>query len=253
MGGSSKLKGLQILRALAALFVVISHTMRNYEQLAGIPLQHGWHVGNIGVDIFFVLSGFIITRTVLHSSSGLQFFKNRWMRVAPVYYLASLPWLLLAFQAGTFKWQALVVTVTFWPEVNGVMQMPLSAIGWTLCYEMLFYACAAVVVTCGRKMAYGLIAVLITCLALGQMGFHGTIDFLGNPIILEFLLGAAVARYWRGGSIGMGLISLLIALEIIAALAWIGGWGHDGNRIFRGILAWHRLGNYILDFRNTFG
>ncbi|HEY5326200.1 MAG TPA: acyltransferase, partial [Mucilaginibacter sp.] len=78
------LPGLDGIRALAAFLVIFTHWPNN-----GISLKFGW----IGVNIFFVLSGFLITRILVHEKHRKfkpylsKFFRNRVLRIFPVYYL----------------------------------------------------------------------------------------------------------------------------------------------------------------------
>ena len=95
------------LRALAVVPVVLFH--------AGFS---GFSGGYIGVDIFFVISGYIITTTAFRSKSALEFAWKRFRRVAPLYYLLSIPWLLIALYYGENYKRALVVTFTFWPAIG---------------------------------------------------------------------------------------------------------------------------------------
>jgi peptidoglycan/LPS O-acetylase OafA/YrhL len=106
------------LRAVAVLLVLAAHM----PQIAGNPLSHGlWEAmhairsGYVGVDLFFVLSGFLITRILLaeRAASGRiavgSFYLKRVLRIAPIYYLC------IAFCAAYFglDWSAALSLATF--------------------------------------------------------------------------------------------------------------------------------------------
>jgi exopolysaccharide production protein ExoZ len=97
------------------------------------------------------------------------------------------------------------------------MTIPALRVGWTLCFEMPFYACAALVLV-DRRWALILIGAYGTAFMLRSMG--PLFQFLGNPMILEFLLGVAIAHApgWRPGiwAIPLGAIWLTGAGLIVA-------------------------------------
>ena len=80
--GGGVLYNLHLLRVIAALGVVYFHT----TSTAGLKLD--WDVGSRGVDVFFVISGFIIA--YIGTSKPEQFFVRRLVRVVPFYWAATL-------------------------------------------------------------------------------------------------------------------------------------------------------------------
>ena len=81
-----KLPGLQILRFVAAFFVVLFHLFSNYHIYFGFSKNY-FAFGNHGVDVFFVLSGFVITYTAHPEKGSLYFMKRRAARIIPLYWL----------------------------------------------------------------------------------------------------------------------------------------------------------------------
>ena len=107
MATETRLNGIQMLRGLAAFAVVIYHIQLLAEK-NGITSQI--IVNNIsknlyvGVDIFFVISGFIMAKTVVGSDiSGLEFMRRRIIRIVPLY--CRLVYV-IGFSAGYFKYNA---------------------------------------------------------------------------------------------------------------------------------------------------
>jgi exopolysaccharide production protein ExoZ len=89
-----KLASVQYLRAVAALLVVAYHTnnmglLRPHFTILGF--------GGYGVDLFFVISGFIITVTTARDTSPGVFFRKRLIRIVPLYWLVTFVYVLIAF------------------------------------------------------------------------------------------------------------------------------------------------------------
>jgi exopolysaccharide production protein ExoZ len=195
---------LQILRFIAALMVVYLHVAQTALAATGsigiVPLELAI-TGNAGVDIFFVLSGVVIARTAPGMTST-QFLWRRVRRILPIYFVACVPAMLQAAKIG-FGWRGVLATLLLWPATD-VMTGPLWPVAWTLSFEMLFYLSAALVLH-DRRWLY----VLVTLYALAfSLRAHGPVfQFLGNPLVIEFLFGIALASMptLRGGLLGIPL------------------------------------------------
>jgi exopolysaccharide production protein ExoZ len=213
---------IQVLRFVAALMVVYLHA----EQATTFILSVGSvphrvaTIGHAGVDIFFVISGLIITK-IAPGRTPSEFIWSRIIRIVPMYLLFTAPALVdivingfgwrdvtgnfsllphgpVPDQMTGFGWRNAIATFLFWPATDQITA-PALVVGWTLCFEMLFYACAALVLVDRRYLtaiigAFG-IAVVIR-------SFGPPFQFLGNPIVLEFALGVIIAYLpsWRSGA-----------------------------------------------------
>src|SRR6185503_159586 len=150
-----KLNSIQVLRTMAALLVVYAHAIDVQIQFSVSYQQHFFYLGDfgaIGVDLFFVISGFIITYVADQykgTKQGLHFLAKRFKRINPVYYLASL----IAFGVYVLHlWKnaelyrirmdktlhSIADTLFILPP-SGAYYNPLLALGWTLGFEWLFY------------------------------------------------------------------------------------------------------------------
>jgi len=182
---------LQVLRFVAALMVVYVHAAQTAFAATGsngfIPPELSI-AGRSGVDIFFVLSGVIITKTAPGLTCA-EFAWRRFRRIVPFYFLCCIPGVIIAAKVG-FGWREVMATFLLWPATD-VMTAPILPVAWTLCFEMLFYAAAALVIA-DRRWGFALLASYGLCFALRPMG--PVFQFLGNPIILEFLFGVAIAH-----------------------------------------------------------
>lgn len=187
------IRNLQGLRAFAALSVVHLHGALNTP----------WAVGHFGVDLFFVLSGFIMSHVCARGPD--RFVERRLARILPLYWLATLAMFALAVAAPTpdratnAEPMHLLQSLLFIPYLKSPGQiMPILDLGWTLNYEMAFYAVIAGMLALGlRRHATTAAAVVIATAVLAFNLFQpGTIPtiFYSNWIALEFGLGVAV--YW---------------------------------------------------------
>lgn len=198
---------LQALRALAAYGVVVYHIGDS------APEELPWfsrvsHIGAAGVDIFFVLSGFIMVFTTSRASmTGGEFLLRRIARIVPAYWLVTLfTFGLLAFgfePVGNHSVDIgyLLRSLLFIPAERGASGViPLLAVGWTLNFEMLFYLLfAAAIHTAGvvRRVQVVSVALLALVAIGGCIGPAGVVaGFVTSPLLLEFLFGIAIACLW---------------------------------------------------------
>ena len=156
--GEKFFPGIQALRALAALIVTYGHvlhealTMRGGEVMSYIP-----YPTSVGIDAFFAISGFVIYisgyKLIDETNGYISFLKKRFVRVVPLYWfyttLMLLVILILPGAVGTAQadfWHV-VQSYLFIPHErpHGDGLKPLLALGWTLNYEIYFYAIFALV------------------------------------------------------------------------------------------------------------
>jgi exopolysaccharide production protein ExoZ len=192
-----RIDGIQYLRAVAALMVVAHHA-RHY-----FPQGDQWSTfGSRGVDIFFVISGFVMA----HSTQGYRadanrrfqserFLAKRFIRVVPLYWLALLWTSKRHLVAGQWGWDTLQ-DLLFVPHFHRIYQdavYPFLVPGWTINYEMFFYALFALSMLFGRYR-YALVATTLIALAsLDALPWRSAIGiFYTSNVILEFLFGIVV-------------------------------------------------------------
>jgi len=211
-----RLHGIQYLRALAALAVVAFHAA---ERTGG-----HFAIGAAGVDIFFVISGFIMwTISQGRPVTPALFLRERIERIAPSYWIATA---VMVAGAALGLFPNLKPTFThvlgslFFiphrsPDTGDIW--PVLVQGWTLNYEMFFYAVFAgtLLLPAGRRLA-ALAAVFLGLVAIGALvaGTNPLVVTYTNPIVLEFLLGTLLGKLWLDGRIAtpdMGLALILVA------------------------------------------
>ena len=210
--------GVQALRFAAATAVVVTHAvdlagtrLELETALAGGTLEN---FGAVGVDVFFVISGFIIATTT-QGQTGVgaagAFLWRRFRRVAPIYWLLSLPILIGMARGGTLSPEVAAATFLFWPFSGLEMTFPALGPGWTLCFEMLFYAGFGLAIAGGRRVGWSLVGTYAAMLAVGLVVAAPVLRFWGAPIIAEFLLGVGIASVWRSTPRRLGLWAIGLA------------------------------------------
>jgi peptidoglycan/LPS O-acetylase OafA/YrhL len=248
----------QILRFFAALLVVVAHAhaevlniaARNFQAVSGIGLLD-W---GLGVDIFFIISGFIMY-FMMHDRFGrpgisFDFLRRRIIRVVPLYWICTTMMLISIVLAAQMinnnglDARHVVASYAFipWPREDGELFPPLS-LGWTLNYEMLFYVIfAAVLFLPKRSGLLAMAAIFVVLCAVGYCAPAGAwpLKFWGNSIIGEFLLGVALAEvYLRGYRINVtaALVAVAIGLLLAIFLFQISAYQHVTRLVTGGVPA----------------
>ena len=222
-----RLYGLQYLRGLAACGVVAY----NAADRAGRPFA----AGEAGVDLFFVLSGFLMWAITDAASRPGSFLADRAKRIVPSYWIVTSVMLAGAF-AGLFPAVRLtiahvVASYAFVPAIspsNGQV-WPLLVPGWTLNYEVGFYLLFGAALCLSRKVQLAALTVVLLGLAIIHPlvdSHHVLLRFYSDPHILEFLGGLWLAQAWqRRLSAGMGpwlmgATLVLFALSLMLPHEW---------------------------------
>jgi peptidoglycan/LPS O-acetylase OafA/YrhL len=232
------LQSIQILRALAATLVVIGHAFHDSTYIAqhtSQPLiEMPYFEWGFGVDIFFVISGFIMIYTTVdlfgQPGAASTFLTRRLIRIAPLYWLTTALLILVAIFAPHFlnvpieSWRSVVTSYLFIPDVRGNGEVrPILATGWTLNYEMFFYAIFACALT--LPLRRGLLWVVGFFIFLSVAGFMAALPgaalpFWTDSIILEFVLGILVGLLCLSKrSLSGRSASLLAAAAVLLAIA----------------------------------
>lgn len=203
-----RLHALQYLRAVAALAVVYSHAVTQvdgYEKYLG-------HAGSFGVDIFFVISGFIMIYIAKPTNTFGRFIINRARRVIPLYWfftvlmgviLLVLPSVFKATQYDTTVMLLSLGFIPHWSMVNPTEAWPIVAPGWSLNFEMYFYFVFALSLFFAEKFRIALITLVICAVfILAQFfddGQSAIAHFFAKSMVFEFVLGMLLALAWKRG------------------------------------------------------
>jgi exopolysaccharide production protein ExoZ len=226
---SQMLFSIQALRGLAAVMVVLFHAS-------------SFEIGSAGVDIFFVISGFIMLHTNRddfgRAGAPVLFFKRRIARIVPLYWLFTVA----VYRPKLVTLSTLVGSLFFVPVRNpdGLMRTVLQS-GWTLDFEMFFYVVFAVALWQPRKLGLPLIFAALSCFVLLGITIkpsQAAFIYWTNPLLLEFMFGLAIALLYQHGirlssALGLGLIA--VGALVLAAFQLTGY--PTPNRVYAGDLA----------------
>jgi peptidoglycan/LPS O-acetylase OafA/YrhL len=246
-----ELYGIQMLRALAALAVVTHHSLEQSNAAAG-RFSPDWLTtfGAAGVDVFFVISGFIMLYVSFPAGdppiTSRSFLFGRTTRIFPLYWLCCLGIIVIS-MAGFLQhhhWTGndLVKSFFLFPSEN-----PVVHVSWTLVYEMYFYFIFAAVLMfrSANLAALGAAAVIFgVWFGNGLVPLKSIRGFLADPIPMEFCMGLLLAlafSVWKLRtkpwpiSISVSLIGLGF---LLAASYFLGDGNTSGLGGARRVLAW---------------
>ena len=229
---------IQFTRFLAALFIVFMHSILEYEST--------FRVGDFGVDIFFILSGFIIS--YITEGNRHKFLTRRLIRIVPIYWLFTFVISLLVFllpdlfMSTVWDTQHMLKSLFFLPGTQDQGYLPIIKLGWTLNLEMIFYILFFLSMKFSheyRELITSLIIILII-LTLQKLELDGAyaINFYSSPLSLEFIYGMMLAKTWHRHKFKNSLkISISLATISIAILIFFNNYTQVGEYrfIFYGI------------------
>ncbi|MEB2845435.1 acyltransferase family protein [Endobacterium cereale] len=238
-GSGNYVVNVQILRFFAAFLVVFAHA---HVEVLNVAARSGGTFGGIGlldwglgVDIFFVISGFIMY-FMMHDRFGrpgapVDFLRRRLVRIVPLYWIFSTLMLVSILAAGSLinnnglDIRHIIASYAFipWPRTDGEL-FPLLSLGWTLNYEMLFYAIFALALCLRRAMGIAVMLVLFAVLCTAAVLVPDQvwlIKFWGNGIVGEFLLGIGLAAlYLKGYRLPFSVMVAMIVAGLVLAI-WL--------------------------------
>jgi exopolysaccharide production protein ExoZ len=205
---------IQYLRAIAASLVVFHHTMAP----PALNIYYRRSFGEFGVDLFFVISGYIMWRTTVHGRRGpVAFWAARLVRIVPLYWIFTSLFLAVAlilpqtlFTQPGLDAVFILKSYLFVPAIHPhyASAVPLYTLGWTLNLEMFFYLLFGACLLIGTpKLRLTVLAAALALLAaIGAIvPLQGAIlTTYTSPMLVEFLAGvllaAAAPRLMRCGS-----------------------------------------------------
>lgn len=207
-----QLANIQFLRFIAVFLVLASHTVVEIWGRLGLDGQFGyWHqVGGAGVDIFFVISGFVITLSTQKAAAvggadaGWLFLLRRVIRIVPLYWIytgvKAMAIVIVGSKAfhSTIDPAYLLKSILFVPVANpSGFVLPLLESGWTLNYEMFFYLAFGLAIWVRKPPLRFSLTLMSLVFALGVVFYdHVIIGFYGRSLLFEFLCGGLIARLW---------------------------------------------------------
>ncbi|AWN36137.1 acyltransferase family protein [Methylobacterium radiodurans] len=221
---------LDALRGLAALAVVLHHYGFGYADRvaphnAAVPL---FSAGHFGVELFFILSGFVITDTLERAASLRQFAVYRVARLYPAFLVCSgLTLAVLALGGPNPLAVSPLTALAGLTMLAPLAQIPpIDPSHWTLSFEVAFYALAGLCLRrdletgCAVWLAAALLATAFLPAAVWQV-----LVLLYLPLALLFVIGALLSRLVAGRLSVLGRGTLLAALGLTS----VGPFADHGN------------------------
>ena len=205
----SHLISLQYLRAFAAIIVVGTHTRLAQTEL-----------GSAGVDIFFVVSGFVMIMVGERAESPLAFLASRALRIVPLYWYVTL----VQGIVDQVSLRHLGLSMAFWPHIDAQgWGLPVVIQGWTLVFEIFFYFIVSASLFAPAKFRVGGLCIALASLVLAGRILppsNHVIQVYTSPLLLEFLAGVLLCQVWKRGWLPKGqgaLISLCLGIGLLLA------------------------------------
>lgn len=250
MPASERLNSIQAMRGVAALLVVLYHA-RDYlngemphEKVGDFLFGYGY----IGVDLFFIISGFIITYVTYNNKrdGGLSYITKRFFKIYPPFIVALLSACILrglnfdtlqltgGFTLDNIIKSALFIPINF--NTPPYIATNLLPVAWTITYELIFYAIFFAAMQTNHKLRGLLTAFIIILLFLVSSLGRGVIDFspgakpmpskfislITNPIMLTFVLGIISNwLFFKIRNVDRNIVNAYSTLTILAAIVLI--------------------------------
>ncbi|SEM87031.1 Peptidoglycan/LPS O-acetylase OafA/YrhL, contains acyltransferase and SGNH-hydrolase domains [Pseudomonas sp. ok272] len=205
-----ELLSVQRLRGLAVLMVLLVHVEdigRKLPVMTDFHSTYALRVGYSAPDLFFVISGFIMT----YVSANGTFRPKRWVlsrvfRIVPLYLLFTglvvLMWLYnpnMTMGSGSHDWASVVKSLLMLPQSG----LPILFVGWTLEHEIVFYTLVFLVLRFSTINALPWLMLTLSVLALGKWALrvYGGFDFwdyhLFSLFIIQFTIGVGVFKIYE--------------------------------------------------------
>jgi exopolysaccharide production protein ExoZ len=198
-------------------------------------------IGAAGVDVFFVISGFVMAITACSRPVAVcQFVVDRFSRIVPLYWIATLL-LLGVVLTGKGSTPPHIATLLASLALVPVDPQPYLGVGWTLVYEMFFYALLALSLLVRPRHLVALTLTLLLLVAAGA-AFRPegiVLRTYTGPLLLEFLAGVWLGVAWRRGLRLPPLAGMALLAAGIAGLAVASANGTAGETVaFARIVEW---------------
>lgn len=224
-----KINSIQLLRAVAVILVVHVHAIDLQEAFTVSHQQKFYFLENfgaIGVDLFFGISGFIISYVAsdyFGARDGMDFLKKRFLRINPIYYVASVCYMVFfcffdqmyPVTAILYGWRD---TLFMLPVLNSQKWLaPILVVGWSLSFEWWFYCLFFFLILFRTRYKTLLLLLVIPALVtIGQLlkPTDFRLIFYTNPIMLEFLFGVIIFWLYRHVKVATSIAGLLLLLGI---------------------------------------
>jgi len=232
------IKNLQALRGIAVLSVLSLH-LYGAERLfdtGGTVLPDFCNFGAFGVDLFFVISGFIMVTVTRGKFSGLRssckFLLSRFFRIFPLYWIYSAAFL-FALEFFGFGDSGRLQHISIWRSflLFPQDQYPVLVVGWTLIYEVYFYVVFGALMVFSEHsfirllLGWGAAIIAVGLSAhLFSLSFGPLLKLVFGPLTLAFIAGGLLALFMRDRTCRYGGLFLIAAAVFLSAVYMLSGY-----------------------------
>lgn len=252
-------RSIQILRAIAVILILFA-SVENTESLEplGEPPLRNLSPCWMGIDLLYIISGFVITNATLDQNGGrqaLSFLWRRFIRINPLYYIASSICFAILYFNGSFERQWLnflnsaADTILILPTSKDIrLYRPFLVQGWMLSFIWIFYLIVGLFIAMRmRNKAKYQLFFIPSLVVIGYIlnSDDGTINSLSNPMLIEFCFGVFISMCYnslqwvpkRNNEIIVvaGVVSFILVIVFISFDIWY------YKNVFRGQLSTQRL------------
>ncbi len=248
------IQSIQVLRGISIALVLLYHLSALTTSTREL---YYFEIGKMGVDIFFIISGYIMAMICERNEPVSIFIKKRIIRIMPLYLMVTVLAALVNYrlpllQGNESIWESLIQSIFLIPHysiANGAKIFPIFIPGWTITYEMWFYlsiAFTGLVFSAERKVQIVPVLLLLVYLFSLLLPPAAIGQFLGNSVFLAFIIGILIRSHEKKM---MPLVVVLPAVVFVYALAfWAEGLqarlvvlGIPALIIFVSVYLWPRL------------
>lgn len=262
--GRNKIASIQLLRAIAASIVAFWHIAFAFADHVGPGLGLGriardGLASQTAVMLFFIVSGYVMVIAARGSfgqrGAARTFWLRRFNRIMPPYWLATgaLAFVFLTVQPQPVPPVALIKSlalVPFWPDSGDLRPLPFLWVGWTLFYEVAFYAVFGLFIGLGRVGGIAATSAVLLVLVLAGLAIPAENAFLfalTRPVLVMFLIGMGLAWWRETGGRASSFARIAAVFALVPALVLIGPPDDLGAMGFD-YLAWCGLPAGLLAF-----
>lgn len=233
------LLNLQALRGIAALLVLMHHSLAHFRAmgLSNPVFEFVATHGNIGVDIFFVISGYVMARTTSNLEHGFKsssyFLGKRFARIYlgywPIFFLALVVYY---FHSPDYLTDKLVFLSSLLLIFGNYSELVITP-AWSLTYELYFYLVVGLVLSSNRLQPIPTFLVISFLIILKSvftgLGDYLLLDFFFSPYVFEFVFGFLIFHYWKFlsakqwvfVSLVLGTVALSFAVQLDASNGYL--------------------------------
>lgn len=248
---SEKIDIIQVLRGIAVIMVITFHfkDLLQPDDYLKKELDFFFNSGAAGVDLFFVISGFIMVFVTRKSKGGIVYAKKflikRVLRIWPLYVIATLAYASIV--APVIVNISLTIVIQI---LKSIFFLPLSyldppyfgyaylGVGWSLNYEMYFYLLIAISLLGGKYRWFVFASLIILTLIIIPLAFgnltcrpletrnYGSLflNLITNPIIWEFIYGAIIGLLYITPDSAKVFGSFFQSRTVVISVIVLGVW-----------------------------